>query len=86
MATCVNCRQEINALGMVCPFCHTNPYWYGSQPYSGIDPQMFDGDAGVGCGVIVGVLGLICLFVWPIVGGVVLGSSIVFVIWRVKNG
>jgi len=87
MATCINCRQEIDARGMVCPFCHTNPYLFGSQPYSGIDPNMFEGDGSpIALSVIGGVLGAICLPAFPIVGGAIIGSSILYGIWWVIKG
>ena len=35
---CINCNSEINGVAMVCPFCHTNPSWFGSAPYSGVAP------------------------------------------------
>ena len=33
---CVNCRNEINLGGLICPYCHTDPIIFGSQPYSGV--------------------------------------------------
>ena len=32
---CVNCKNEINVGGNICPYCHTQPFVYGSAPYSG---------------------------------------------------
>lgn len=30
---CVNCQNEVNPGGMVCPYCHGNPIAVGSGPY-----------------------------------------------------
>ena len=38
MAECVNCGNPVNGFVMVCPYCHTNPRHFGSQPYDGIRP------------------------------------------------
>lgn len=40
---CINCKNEINLGGMVCPYCHTIPFSFGSQPYSGVDPALYSG-------------------------------------------
>lgn len=32
---CVNCQQEINVGGFVCPFCHFHPGRIGEGPYDG---------------------------------------------------
>ncbi len=31
---CVNCKNEVNVGGNICPYCHTQPFVYGSAPYS----------------------------------------------------
>lgn len=33
---CANCQGEITAGAVVCPFCHCDPAFFGSQPYDGI--------------------------------------------------
>lgn len=53
---CINCNNNLNGYPLVCPYCHTNPAWFGSAPYSGIEglqgnggPGLFDGLAeGIG--------------------------------------
>ena len=30
---CVNCQNEVNVGVLVCPYCHTTPFVFGSQPY-----------------------------------------------------
>jgi DNA-directed RNA polymerase subunit RPC12/RpoP len=32
---CVNCQNEINPGGLVCPYCHFNPILFGVGPYDG---------------------------------------------------
>jgi hypothetical protein len=51
---------------MVCPFCHCNPVWFGSQPYDGLksinEPGPYAGE------MTLGVLGAVFLPVLPPVG------------------
>ena len=60
MSQCVNCHADLNGYPLVCPYCKTNPSWFGSEPYSGLqglndgvyDPEV----AAFGAATIGGVL------------------------------
>lgn len=83
---CINCQNEINIGALVCPYCHTNPIIFGSQPYDGIkgigEPCQHDPE------MTLGVLGLIAMPVLPPVGFIlwgIAGMSLVTKWWRRKN-
>jgi hypothetical protein len=63
---CVNCRNDINVGAMVCPYCHTNPILFGSEPYDGLkhinEPSPYDPE------MTLGMLGAVFLPVLPPVG------------------
>jgi hypothetical protein len=64
MTQCINCRSEINVGAMVCPYCHTDPSSFGSQPYSGVQPHngVYDPDvAAIAAAAIGGIACVICL-------------------------
>jgi hypothetical protein len=70
MPRCLNCANEINYGARVCPHCHLSPYNpfatdpYPAPPEADIDP------------LTVGVLGGLLLPVLPVVGGLLLGGSV----------
>jgi hypothetical protein len=70
---CVNCKNEINVGGMVCPFCHCNPIVFGSEPYDGLnainDPGPYDAE------MTLGALGTVFLPVLPPVGFILWGLA-----------
>jgi hypothetical protein len=55
MSHCVNCNAELNGYPLVCPYCHTNPAWFGSAPYSGIQGLQGSGGPGLLDGWISGL-------------------------------
>src|ERR1019366_9127248 len=74
---CVNCHNDLNGYPMVCPYCHTNPAHFGSQPYSGIDPDIVNApcnDAGT-LVVVLWVLGIFLLLLCPPLGLVIIGAG-----------
>jgi hypothetical protein len=83
---CVNCNNEIHGVPLVCPYCHTNPVWFGSQPYDGVKNigQASPDDAAI----TLGVLGLVATPVLPPVGIIlcgIAGLSLVSNWWRRKK-
>ncbi len=69
MFRCVNCAIDINLGARVCPGCHLNPYKVGAtEPH---EPIQEVGPLGIG------VLGLITLPVFPVVGIPMIGLSVV---------
>ena len=51
---CVNCQNDVNLGGLVCPYCHGNPVIFGSGPYF---PDL-SGGAGLFDGLVEGIGGL----------------------------
>src|ERR1022692_361540 len=77
MFQCVNCNGEINgSISMVCPYCHTNPIIFGSQPYSGVG-DLGPVDAGFNQSVFLGFIGAILIPTCPPVGLGLLGLGVV---------
>jgi hypothetical protein len=83
---CINCNNEINGLPLVCPYCHTNPAWFGSQPYDGVknigQPGPNDPE------ITLGLLGLFAMPLLPPVGLTlwgIAGLSLVTKWWRRKK-
>lgn len=70
---CANCQSEINSGALVCPFCHTDPIFVGSQPYDGLrhsnEPSPHDPE------LTLGVLGAFFLPVLPPVSVVLWGMA-----------
>ena len=78
---CVNCKNEVSVGGNVCPYCHTQPAVYGSEPYSGLDPAKRPQADGPTLLLTVLILfGLIGLFAFPPAGIVLLGLAGILVI------
>jgi hypothetical protein len=79
---CINCASEINVGAKVCPYCHLHPYdASATEPYKGILGSSGPGPPHVDP-LTVGVLGALMLPVFPVVGGVLLGGSILYGIWK----
>ena len=78
MPQCINCANEINFGAKVCPYCHLNPYdSSATEPYRGIADGGGDGALTVGV-----LLGALMLPVFPVIGGVLLGGSVLYGIWK----
>src|SRR6202034_2612642 len=78
---CINCKSDLNGYPLVCPYCHTDPASFGSQPYSGIDPA--NRPQADGPTLLLTVLiffGMIGRFVFPPVGIVLLGLAGILVL------
>jgi hypothetical protein len=76
---CVNCQHEVNPGGMVCPYCHGNPILFGTgPPYPHLGPTSPL--------LTVGLIGTILLPVFPVVGGVLLGGSVLYGLWKKVKG
>jgi hypothetical protein len=80
---CINCQNDINPGALVCPYCHTTPFVFGSQPYDGIknigEPSPHDPE------LTLGILGTIFLPVLPPVGVTlwgIAGLSLVTKWWK----
>jgi hypothetical protein len=80
---CVHCSSDIKFSARICPYCHLCPFnAFKTEPYppirsdgSGFDPLM----AGL-------LGGMVILPVFPVVGGVLLGGSVLYAVWtRVKG-
>jgi hypothetical protein len=80
MYKCIHCDSEINYGARLCPYCHLQPCnpW-ASEPYP---PPIPAGDGDGVDPMTVGLLGSLLLPVFPVVGGVLLGTSIVYGIWK----
>jgi hypothetical protein len=78
---CVNCQNEVNPGGMVCPYCHGHPAIFGSGPYY---PEIQPGPGD--CAVTAGILGVICLPVFPVVGVALLGGALIRGLWLKMRG
>jgi hypothetical protein len=70
---CVNCHNEIDGAPMVCPFCHTNPIIFGSEPYDGL--KHINNPGPYSPEITLGVLGAVFLPVLPPVSGVLWGLA-----------
>ena len=68
---CVNCKNEINIGGIVCPYCHTNPHSFDSKPYSNCGNDGPPADALDGLAAI----GAVTLCFNPVVGLGIIGVA-----------
>jgi hypothetical protein len=70
---CANCQSEINSGALVCPSCHTDPIFVGSQPYDGVknagQPSPHDPE------LTLGVIGTLLLPVFPVAGASLWGLA-----------
>lgn len=73
---CVNCRNEVNGVPAVCPYCHGSPIFYGTGPHfpksPPIDPAS---DAALNIGVLGYMVGGVALFSCPPLGLAILGGA-----------
>jgi hypothetical protein len=83
---CVNCKNEINVGGMVCPYCHGDPLIFGSGPHfpnsPPIDPAT---DAALNIGVLGGLAGAAVCFACPPIGLAILGVAGISTLWGLFN-
>ncbi len=80
---CVNCKNHIEPGGVVCPYCHFNPVLLGVGPYDG------GGAEPPSCGdfaeYTTGMIGTVLLPVFPVVGGLLLGASVLYGFWKKRR-
>ena len=78
---CVNCQNEINVGGMVCPYCHGNPILFGTGPHF---PEIQKGgasDTALSIGVLGGIAGIATCLSCPPLGITILGVAAVSTVW-----
>jgi len=76
---CINCANDINYGARVCPYCHLSPYDpFATEPYP--PPSISEG--GIDPRTVGLLLGALMLPVFPVIGGVLLGGSILYGFWK----
>lgn len=77
MEKCINCKNEINPGGIVCPYCHGNPMLFGDGPY--IPPTEYD---PIAAGVTLGAIGgLVAAVASGPVGAIIITVAALRTIW-----